>query len=277
MTDTEEMVVDERPGDGSGRETGHGRPLTLSSGQAAATKSNAPSLRHVDTVEIQSTTILKVLGCCILIVVTLHFLVMTLRFGFGYNYLKGFVPLFNLEAEKNVPTLFSSLQLFIAAILLGICAAQHKLIQGEYFRNWAGLSAIFVFLAFDESASIHEKTLSITRELFGTSGLLYYSWIIPFGVFAVIVLLANFRFLLALPSRIGLIFFLSGAVFVTGAIGMEMFEGQINEAGGYRSFDYMILVTIEEILEIIGIYGFIYGLLSHLTAEGRPLKLSLVR
>ena len=271
------MVVDERPGDGSGRDTGHGGRLMQSSGQAAATKSAAPSPRHVHSVEIQSTTILKVLGYCILAIVILHFLAMTARSGFGHNYLMGFVPLFNLEAEKNVPTVFSSLQLFIAAILLSICAAQHKLIHGEYFRHWAGLSAIFIFLAFDESASIHEKTLSITRELFGTSGLLYYSWIIPFGIFAVIVLLANVRFLLALPSRIGLIFFLSGAVFITGAIGMEMLEGQINEAGGYRSFDYMILVTIEEILEMVGIYGFIYGLLSHLTAEGRPLKLSLVK
>ena len=107
--------------------------------------------------------------------------------------------------------------------------------------------------------------------------MLYYSWIIPFGIFALIVLLAYSRFLLALPRRTGLIFFLSGAVFVTGTIGFEMFEGQINEAGGYRSFDYMVLVTVEEILEMVGILGFIYGLLNHLTAEGRPLKMSLVK
>ena len=58
---------------------------------------------------------------------------------------------------------------------------------------------------------------------------------------------------------------------------LEIFEGQINEAGGYRSFDDMVLVTIEEILEMVGIFGFIYGLLSHLTAEGLPLKMSLVK
>ena len=134
-----------------------------------------------------------------------------------------------------------------------------------------------MFLAFDESALLHEKTLNFTRDSFGTSGLLYYSWIIPFGMFALVVLLTYTRFLLALPRHTAVIFFLSGAVFVTGAIGLEMFEGQINEAGGYRSFDYMVLVTIEEILEMVGIFGFIYGLLNHLTAEGRPLKMSLVK
>ncbi len=220
---------------------------------------------------------MKVLGFCILALVALHLLSMTARFGFGHVYLKGLVPLFSLENEKNIPTLFASLQLFLAAVLLGICAAQHKLIQGEYFRHWVGLSAIFVFLSFDESALLHEKTLSLTRESFDSTGLLYYSWIIPFGIFALLVLLAYSRFLLALPRRIGLIFFLSGAVFVGGAIGLEMFEGQLNEAGGYRSFDYMALVTIEEILEMVGIYAFIYGLLSHLTAEGRPLNMALVK
>ncbi len=39
----------------------------------------------------------------------------------------------------------------------------------------------------------------------------------------------------------------------------------------------MILVTIEEVLEMVGIYAFIYGLLSHLTAAGHPFKMGLVK
>ena len=271
------MVVDVKPGNGSDRETVHDRPPAHSDGQAAAPKGDVVLPPHVQMVEFHSTTILKVLGYCILALVVLHCLAMISWFGFGHIYLKGFVPLFSLENEKNVPTLYSTLQLFFAAVLLGICAAQHKIDQGKYFRHWVGLSAIFVFLSFDESALLHEKTLNLTRDSFGTSGLLYYSWIIPFGIFALLVLLTYTRFLLALPRRIGLIFFFSGAVFVTGAIGLEMFEGQINEAGGYRSIDYMILVTIEEILEMVGIYAFIYGLLSYLTAEGHPYKMALVK
>jgi hypothetical protein len=58
-----------------------------------------------------------------------------------------------------------------------------------------------VFLAFDESALLHEKTLNFTRDSFGTSGLLYYSWINPFCMFALIVSLTYTRFLLALPRH----------------------------------------------------------------------------
>lgn len=276
MSETEEMVIDTRPGDGSGRETGHDKPTARSGRKAGATTGNAVSSPDMQALEIRSTTILKVLGYCILAIVVLHLTVMVSAFGFGYDYLKGIVPLFNLEGEQNVPTLFSSLQLIAAAALLGICAARTKLSQGVYFKHWVGLSLIFIFLAVDESALIHEKTMGVSREFFGGSGLLYYTWIIPFGAFAVAVLATYSRFLLALPRRTGAIFLLSGAVFVTGAVGMELFEGQINEAGGYQSLDYMILVTIEETLEMAGIYAFIYGVLGYLVAEGRSVKLSLV-
>jgi hypothetical protein len=277
MTESDELVADAHPGDGRNSETrdrpAPQRPLE----SAVAHNLDASSATQVPAVEIHATKIVKVLGCCIIALVVLHGLAMVSWFQFGHVYLKGFVPLFNLEGEKNVPTLFASLQLILAAVLLGICAAQQKLAQGKFFKHWVGLSAIFVFLAFDESALIHEKSFRITQELFGTSGLLYYSWIIPFGLFALVVFLTYIRFLFALPRRTGVIFFLSGAVFVTGAIGMEMFEGQINEAGGYRSFDYMVLVTIEEILEMVGILAFIYGILDYMTSEGRRANVSLVK
>ncbi len=202
---------------------------------------------------------------------------MVLSFGFGLNHLKGLIPMFNFEDEKNVPTYFSSMQLLFAAVLLGICAIQHKANDGKYLKHWVGLAIIFVFLSLDEAAPIHEKTRTISQAFFGTSGLLYYAWVIPFGAFALAVLAAYSGFLLRLPRRTATIFVVSGAVFVAGAIGLEMFEGQINEAGGYKSFDYMALVTIEEFLEIVGIYAFIYGLLDYLTGDGRSVDLSLAK
>ena len=277
MTESENVVTDEKPSYGPDRDSGQDRPHPRSSRQDSATKCDAVLSSHEHTVEIRSATILKVLAYCIVVVIALHLMVMVSWFGFGYDHLKGLVPMFSLDSENNIPTFFSALQIFIAAILLAVCAARYRLSQPRYFKHWVGLSAIFIYLAFDESALLHEKTMFISRDLFGASGLLYYSWVIPFGVIALIVLLTYSRFLLSLPRRTGVIFFLAGAVFVTGAIGMELFEGQIQEAGGKRNFDYMALVTVEEFLEIIGIYAFVYGLLGHLTAEGRPLKMSLVK
>jgi hypothetical protein len=277
MTETEDMVVDVKPRDASAGETPRGAAGASGGRRDPAAKSAAVSSPDTLALEIRSTTILKVLGYFMLAIIAMHFMVMVSWFGFGYIVLKGFVALFNLEAEKNIPTLFSSLQLCLAAALLGICAARAKLSDAPYFKHWVGLALIFVFLAFDESALIHEKTMSVSRALFGGDGLFYYTWIIPFGGLALAVLATYSRFLLALPRRSGVIFLLSGAVFVTGALGLEMFEGQINQAGGYRSLDYMILVTIEEILEMAGIFAFIYGLLGYLLVEGRPVRMSLVR
>lgn len=42
-------------------------------------------------------------------------------------------------------------------------------------------------------------------------------------------------------------------MFVSGAIGMKLFEARLNEQGGYQNLDYTLLVTIEETLELLGV------------------------
>ena len=48
-----------------------------------------------------------------------------------------------------------------------------------------------------------------------------------------------------------------------GAVVLEMMEGRINEAGGYLSLNYMILVTFEESAEMLALCIFIYALLDY--------------
>lgn len=231
-----------------------------------------------NVVEIRTGALLKLLGYSILAVITLHMMVMVVWFGFGHDQMKGVVAFFNVYDEQNLPTFFSSVQLVIASILLALCAFDCKQNQGKHFKHWVGLSLIFLFLSLDETAQLHEKTLVVTRNLFGTSGLFLYAWIIPFGLFAVGVLVAYSRFLLDLPTRTSLVFVLAGAIFVTGAIGMEMLEGRLYEIkGGFKNIEYMSLVTVEEILEMAGVFIFIGGLLSYLTADGRRLDVSLMK
>ena len=277
MTETDDIVVTEKPGDGPDRRADAGRARPSSDLQASPAMGNArPSLQD-HTLVFESKMILKALAYCIVAIIALHLLTMVANFGFGYDRLYGLVHMFSLEAEKNVPTLFSSVQLLIGAFLLGICAARKKAVADRFYKHWIGLSAIFIFLAVDESALIHEKTANVLRDVLGTSGLLYYAWVIPFGLFALAVLAAYSRFLFSLPRGTALVFVASGALFVTGAVGMELFEGRISEAGGYNSLDYMALVTVEEIMEITGIFAFVYGLLAYMTASGHPLKLALAK
>ena len=275
MTNAHDTTVIERPNLEAGSATATSKAPSGAPDGSLRSKDNAPPAITGRSLEIRSDTILRVLAYCLIAVVLLHLLAMVAVFGFGHDRLMGLIPLFNMEDEKNVPTYFSSFQLLVAAALLGLCAAQHKWVGGKYFRHWAGLALIFVFLSLDESALIHEKTRTITHNFLGTTGLFYYAWVIPFGALTLVVAATYARFLLALPARTAVIFVLSGAVFVFGAIGLEMFEGMINEAGGYKSFNYMVLVTIEETLEMVGIFAFIYGILDYMLGDGRRVGISL--
>ncbi|MFK5937894.1 MAG: hypothetical protein QM497_05785 [Sulfurimonas sp.] len=125
---------------------------------------------------------------------------------------------------------------------------------------------IFLFLSIDEMISIHENFTRITKLLVDTTGLLYYAWIIPYGIALIIFILTYSKFLLHLPKNIMLLFILSGSIFVLGAIGIEMFGGENVELmkGSNDSLHYAVLYTIEETLEMLGIALFIYTLLTYI-------------
>ena len=52
--------------------------------------------------------VLKVLVSVGLLLVAAQLAVVVFRFGFGYEYVKGFVPLFNMDGEGNIPASFHS-------------------------------------------------------------------------------------------------------------------------------------------------------------------------
>lgn len=54
--------------------------------------------------------------------------------------------------------------------------------------------------------------------------MLYFAWVIPYAVFAVVVAVAFVRFLGHLPSRTRLGFLVSGGLYVSGALGLELLE-----------------------------------------------------
>ncbi len=54
------------------------------------------------------------------------------KLGFGHDYVKGLVPLFDVNAEQNIPTYFSVLLLLTAAFLLGVTA----ILEARGTRPW---------------------------------------------------------------------------------------------------------------------------------------------
>lgn len=192
----------------------------------------------------------------------------------GHDYVHGFVPMFDFNRETNVPTFYSSVALLFSSILLGVLTFGERK-RDRPWLHWAGLSAIFLFLSLDEFTSIHEQLNTPVRETLGTSGYLYFAWVVPYTVLGLIFLLSYARFLLRLPRHIAGLFMLSGGIFVTGAIGFEMIGASIADAESTGTGAYALATTAEELLEMVGVALFIYAQLTYASERMGGLWLSL--
>ncbi len=188
------------------------------------------------------------------------------KYWLDYDHVFGLIPLFDFNHEVNIPTFYSSFALLFASRLLFLVAFEHRSRNAKYV-SWLVLALIFIFLAIDEAVSIHEIIGDQLRITLNTSGFLYFAWIIPYGLGAVIFLAVYARFLLLLPSYTRIRFIFSGLIFVTGAIGFEAIGGWYFELNGAGHYIYAVLYSCEELCEMLGVAAFIYFLLEYLEVE----------
>lgn len=172
----------------------------------------------------------------------------------------------NFNMEKNLPSIFSSALHFISSILLfQIGLSKVKVIKNKYF--WFLMSFLLLFTGLDELLRIHEKVGKAISETYSTSGIFLFSWVIPYGIALIFLFIFILKPLLSLDKLTLRNFILSGFIFVSGAIGVEMFTGWYIEHYHLDLTqlliipDAFILSTIEELLEMIGISYFIYSIL----------------
>lgn len=189
--------------------------------------------------------------------------VQVLRYGF--NYRERWIDLFNLDREINYPSWYSSFTLLFCAILLGIIAAAKKNQGDRFLSHWKALGFIFLFLSLDEILSIHEiLIIDDLRKALNLGGFFYFIWVIPGAIFVLLTALAYLKFLRHLPQKTRQLFLLAGSIYVGGALGMEMVCGYYADAVGQRNVIYGLMVSVEEILEMVGVIVFIYALLSYI-------------
>jgi hypothetical protein len=195
-------------------------------------------------------------------------------FYLGHNKVKGLVPLFNVGRESSIPTYYSSITLLICAILIWFIALSKKEENNNYTRHWQGLSIIFLYLSIDEGARIHEWLSEPIRDLLSLGGFFYYSWVIPYIILALLFISIYYNFLLDLPTQTKRLFVISGGIFVLGALGLELVEGQYYYIYmTHRSVTFNAFVAIEEFLEMFGILIFIHALLDYLQLNVREIKI----
>ncbi len=193
-----------------------------------------------------------------------HALVTLAEFGFGRDLVLGFRRLLDFTGEGNAPAWYSSLLFLIGSALLAV-VWRVRSAEGDRFRHhWAGLALVFLFLALDEAAAVHEQLIDPVRDALGTGGALLHAWIIPYGVALVLLFVVYVPFLRALPARTLRLMLVAGAIYVAGAIGMEMIGGYAWDRHPVRGVSIIAIMAVEETLEMVGLAIFAYALLDHL-------------
>ncbi len=207
--------------------------------------------------------------------------------------------IFDVGEERSIPTWFESIQFLLCSILLAVVAVAKKQRNDRYSLHWGVLSIILLLLSLDEVASIHEATGQQLERLlrsiagFDPGGAISFFWVVPGAVFVLVVLLAYLRFLVHLPQTTRRWFLFAGALFVLGALGMEMLTAQVMSSSGGIS-DWIVSssggivdrgsasaiptilkglqTSIEEMFEMLGLTAFVYALLAYISSYAEDIN-----
>ncbi|WP_457550980.1 hypothetical protein [Desulfobacula sp.] len=201
------------------------------------------------------------------VMLVLHIATIVAQFGLGVPENKFFVRLFNMEYENNLPSGWSAMLLLYASVLLYYLSKQKFKKAETYKWLWALLSLAFFYLSLDEAFQFHEKLMGPTSQFLELSGIFYYSWIIPAGIAVILMGIVYLKFIFNLPFKTRILFIISCAIYVGSAIGFELLEGPIDQAGNWMNLPYTILVTLEETLEMFGICLFTYAVIDYTENE----------
>jgi hypothetical protein len=186
--------------------------------------------------------------------------------GFGWE-------IFDLDAEVNLPALYSAALILLNAGLLLLLHRAARESGDRTARHWLALAIGFVVLALDEALQLHELIGWAIQNSFAVSGYFALGWVIPAVPLLVLIGLAFLPFLARLPRRTMLLFLAAGCLYIAAAVGIEMVQGEILETADRASLPYLVAMLIEESLEIIAMTLFATALLGHLRAIGVDVRL----
>lgn len=222
---------------------------------------------------LHASTIARLLGACIIVLALASTLVLALAIHTGKDTIYGLVGFLWLDAEANLPTWYASVLLLFSAALLAVIA-QAESTDGTRRRHWLGLSVLFLYLSADEASTIHEKFIRPLKEVFGMEAWAYFVWTIPFGALLTVLAVAYARWFFSLPPRMRALTLAAAALYVGGAMGLEI-AGALITGGNRASVEYLAISTMEETLEMCGVVLWIYALIDYGAARGIRVEVRL--
>lgn len=177
-----------------------------------------------------------------------------------------------LDWENSFPTWLSAALMATSAVL---CWVESRLTEAGLRRRWSLLGWGFLLLSVDEIAGFHGALWRPLQAALDLEGVLAYGWALPaivgFGVAGV-----YFSPLLpSLPADVRRRVVTVAALFVTGAVGLELVSGALFARGSGGGWTYFAVATVEETVEIVAMFLFVDTMAMWLADRSAQVRISV--
>ncbi len=214
---------------------------------------------------ISEKKIFRIIAVTICVLIFLSISGQISRYFLGHGTLLGFIDLFNLDTENNIPTFFQAILIIFSAFFIFFILKSNIAKEKIPKHYWITLFIMFLFMGSDEIIQIHERMGIIVNRFYDytTHGIFTFSWVI-IGCIIALIFIIYFTFLLIkIDKRIRTILIISAFLYLFGSIIMEMIDGFYYDKFG-NDFIYQLLTTLEESAEMFGIALFIKALIKYI-------------
>lgn len=219
--------------------------------------------------------IMRTLTLIALVLVVLSLAGQVYRYTVGHD--RYLVRLFNMDEEWNLPTVFNVFLLLLSAFLITFIAWFEEKSRSRFRRRWWVLSGIFYLASLDELVSFHEQLSGPVRALIGGDGFLHYAWVLPAFLGLAVLLAIYLPLFISLSSPFKIRFAAAAAIYLLGAVGLEMLGGRYLDSHSAASLGYSIETQVEEMLEWAGLLLAIDSLLFYIVRQFgyNPIEVAL--
>jgi hypothetical protein len=168
----------------------------------------------------------------------------------GRDYVFGFIPMFDLDLEANIPTLYATLQILLASALAWLLGSRRFDLSAGEGAFWRVVAWVLLFMGLDEGVTIHEKVVKLVQF---DNPLLFYPWVVPYIGLVLLIGALLLRGWLKLAPRPRALLAIAGVLYVGGAIGCELAASYIVTQLGPAHWLHEVEMIVEESLELCGI------------------------
>jgi hypothetical protein len=174
---------------------------------------------------------------------------------------------FNLDAENNLPILFSIGLLLLLTLILTCITSINYTHKTPHRFTWLLLTLISLLIAINKAVRFHgyitRQLIQIIRNI-GPDVILYLIFVIII-LAAIGLLILFYRFSWQFQPKIRRAFFIAAAIFLNGAVVLEMVGSSFYDPSGQNNLVYQILSIFEEALEMAGVIAFIRVLIIYIS------------